>query len=152
MKLYHVPTFRSTRAAWMWFELKSLYGNKVPDCEVIYLSPATFRHEKTQELLDINPNGKVYEQKVPIVYEHFCEVPALVLDHGTMFESCAICLYFLEKFDLENLLAPIDDQFRQNLLTMSFYASGTLDSLTATSSPIQRVLKNPRPGIDYIMK
>lgn len=131
MKLFHVSTFRSTRAVWMWFELKILYGSRIPECEIIWLNPETFRHQKPAILLEANPNGKV---------------PTLALNNGCMFESCGICLYFLENFDLDNLLSPLDDNFRQNLYTMSFYASGTLDNLTATSSPIQRVLSNPKPG------
>ena len=63
-----------------------------------------------------------------------------------MWDSCAICLYFLDVFDLDHILAPKDPVFRAKLYKLMFYLSGTVDNLTAVSSPIQIVLENKKPG------
>ena len=129
--LYHVPMFRSSRALWMFYELKELYGTRIPDLELHELDPSTFRTKKPAELLKYNPNGKV---------------PTMIHNSIVMWDSCAICLYFLDNFDLDNILAPKDPIFRAKFYKIMFYLSGTVDNLTATSSPIQMVLNDKRPG------
>ena len=131
--LYHVPLFRSSRALWMFYELKELYGSRIPDIDVHELDPDTFRTSKPAELLQHNPNGKV---------------PTLIHNDIVMWDSCAICLYFLDMFDLDDILAPKDPMFRAKLYKLMFYISGTVDNLTATSSPVQMVLENKKPGED----
>merc|ERR1711936_523702 len=131
--LYHVPTFRSSRALWMFYELKELYGDRILDIDVQEFDPTTFRTSKPAEFLKLNPNGKV---------------PTLVNNDIVMWDSCAICLYMLEMFDLDQLLAPRDPVFRSKLYKLMFYISGTVDNLTATSSPVQMVLENKKPGED----
>ena len=129
--LYHVPSFRSTRALWMFYELKELYGERIPDIDVHLFDPNTFRTSKPAEFLKLNPNGKV---------------PTLVHNDIIMWDSCAICLYFLDVFDLDHILAPKDPVFRAKLYKLMFYVSGTVDNLTAKSSPVQMVLENKKPG------
>ena len=129
--LYHVPLFRSSRALWMFYELKEFYGDRIPDLEVKELDPATFRTCKPAELLNHNPNGKV---------------PTMIHGDIVMWDSCAICLYFLDMFDLDQVFAPKDPVFRAKLYKLIFYISGTVDNLTATSSPVQMVLEDKTPG------
>ena len=129
--LYHVPLFRSSRALWMFYELKEFYGDRIPDLEVKELDPATFRTCKPADLLDHNPNGKV---------------PTMIHGDIVMWDSCAICLYFLDMFDLDQVFAPKDPVFRAKLYKLMFYISGTVDNLTATSSPVQMVLEDKTPG------
>ncbi len=59
--LYHIPKWRSTRAVWMFRELEELYGRRewFPALELVQMDPATFRTQKTEEFLKLNPNGKV---------------------------------------------------------------------------------------------
>ena len=57
--LYHLPPSRSTRAAYMYHELKSMYGDEVPEMEFRLVDRDTFRTNKPKEFLEINPNGKV---------------------------------------------------------------------------------------------
>jgi len=129
--LYHVPLFRSSRALWMFYELKEFYGDRIPDLELKELDPKTFRTCKPAELLNHNPNGKV---------------PTMIHGDIVMWDSCAICLYFLDMFDLDLGFAPKDPVFRAKLYKMMFYISGTVDNLTATSSPVQMVLEDKTPG------
>ena len=129
--LYHSLLCRSSRALWMFYELKELYGNRIPDIDVLELDPTTFRTCKPAELLKHNPNGKV---------------PTMIHKDIVMWDSCAICLYFLDVFDLDNILAPKDPVFRAKLYKLMFYISGTVDNLTAISSPVQMVLENKKPG------
>eukprot|EP00494_Astrolonche_serrata_P020716 UN20945 len=70
-----------------------------------------------------------------------------------MFDGCAISLYFLDHFDPKNIFKPKNDsKFLAKLYQFSFYVSGTVDNLTATSSPIQIVLENKRPGDDKTLQ
>jgi len=123
--------WRSSRVLWLWLELKAIYGDRLPTLELVTLDPKTFRSTKPAELLQCNPNGKV---------------PTLV--HGTivMWDSCAILLYLLDRFDLDEILAPRDPVFRARMYKLMFYCSGTVDNLTATSSPVQRALSDLTPG------
>ena len=64
-----------------------------------------------------------------------------------MFDGTAISCYLLHRFDTERKLLDFNDpsavaRFYQS----AFYASGTIDNLPATSSPIQRVLDDPMAG------
>lgn len=129
--LYHVPLFRSTRALWMFYELKQIYGDRIPDLNLIQFDPNTFRTNKPAEYLVLNPNGKV---------------PCLVHGDIVMWDSSAICMYLLEQWDLDNVLAPKDPKFRASMYKLAFYCSGTIDNLTATSSPVQMVLVDKTPG------
>eukprot|EP00435_Cladocopium_sp_Y103_P071975 s8_g38.t3 len=61
----------------------------------------------------------------------------------------AICLYLLQMFDKEGKLAPMNQpDFAALLYQLAFYCSGTVDNLTATSSPIQPVMSVKNPGDD----
>lgn len=102
-----------------------------PDLEIIELDPVTFRSEKPQELLEINPNGKV---------------PTFVDGNITIFESMAILQYMLDQFDRQSFLAPRDSAFRAKFYQYCYYMTSTVDNLTATSSSIQPILEDPRPG------
>jgi len=97
----------------------------------VTLDPSTFRTIKPPALLACNPNGKVPTMK-----------------HGeiVMWDSCAIVLYLLDRFDLDHLLAPLDPAFRARLYKLMFYCSGTVDNLTASSSPVQMSLEDKVPG------
>ena len=68
--------------------------------------------------------------------------------HGTsLFDGCGIVNYLLCLYDRDQALAPLSDaKFATAFYQFSFYASGTLDNLTATSSPIQMVIEDKRPG------
>merc|ERR1712194_408868 len=75
-------------------------------------------------------------------------IPAL-----TMFDGVAIVLYLLDRYDADGRLGPVNDYaFRSKLYQYALYCSGTLDELSANSSPIQRtVLKETgqeTPGAD----
>jgi len=95
------------------------------------MDPETFRTCKPADLLAKNPNGKV---------------PTLVHGEVVMWDSCAIMLYLLDLFDTEHKLAPKDPVFRARFYKLMFYCSGTVDNLTATSSPLQITLDDPMPG------
>ncbi|TRY63987.1 hypothetical protein TCAL_02071 [Tigriopus californicus] len=102
-----------------------------PVLEIIELDPLTFRSDKPQELMEINPNGKV---------------PTFVHGNIAMFESMAILQYMLDEFDFHSFLAPKDSTFRAKFYQFSYYMTSTVDNLTAVSSPIQRLLDDLRPG------
>jgi len=55
-------------------------------------------------------------------------------------------LYLLDQFDIEQKLAPKDPKFRAKFYKLMFYCSGTVDNLTANSSPVQRTVDDPTPG------
>jgi len=65
-----------------------------------------------------------------------------------MWESCGIAYYLLDLFDPEEKLGPrkSDPKFLSALHQFTFYVSGTVDNLSAISSPIQRVLEDKKPG------
>mmetsp|Transcript_52837 Transcript_52837/g.115274 ORF Transcript_52837/g.115274 Transcript_52837/m.115274 type:complete len:223 (+) Transcript_52837:54-722(+) len=133
MVLYHMNGSRSTRALWMYKELQTIYGT-LPPLRVHVFDPSTFRETKPEWYLAINPNGKV---------------PAFTHGKVVMFDSSAICLYLLQMFDKEGKLAPMNQpDFAALLYQLAFYCSGTVDNLTATSSPIQPVMSVKNPGDD----
>ena len=81
------------------------------------------RTDKPRELLAANPNGKV---------------PAFIDGDIAMFEGCGIIHYILDHYDFDRALGDKrDKEFSAALYKLSFYASGTVDNLFATSSPIQ---------------
>ncbi|CAJ1381078.1 unnamed protein product [Effrenium voratum] len=131
MVLYHMNGARSSRAVWMHRELQAIYGT-LPPLEVHAFDPKTFRENKPDWYLKINPNGKV---------------PSFTHGQVKMYESSAICLYLLQMFDKEGKLAPLNDpEFAAKFYQLAFYCSGTVDNLTATSSPIQPVMSCLTPG------
>ncbi|CAK9035259.1 unnamed protein product [Durusdinium trenchii] len=133
MVLYHMNGSRSTRVLWMHKELQARYGT-LPPLRVHVFNPEVFRETKPDWYLAINPNGKV---------------PAFTHGRVVMFDSSAICLYLLQTFDKEGRLAPLHDpDFAALFYQLAFYCSGTVDNLTATSSPIQPVVAEKRPGDD----
>jgi len=77
--LYHIPKWRSSRVFWLWLELESIYGSRLPELKVAAMDPDTFRTCKPAHLLAKNPNGKV---------------PTLVHGDIVMWDSCAIMLQF----------------------------------------------------------
>ncbi|MBM7115089.1 glutathione S-transferase family protein [Archangium primigenium] len=79
MKLYFAPRTRATRPRWLLEELKIPY-------ELVRVDPA----QPPPELQTLNPFG---------------EVPVLVDDSVTLFESASICLYLADRHP-EKGLAP----------------------------------------------
>ena len=128
VELFHIPKFRSTRVLWLYYELEAIYRKSrsdFPQLKLHKLSPDTFRTEKPKELLAANPNGKV---------PAFIDCDAAL----AMFEGCAILHYILDHYDFDGALGDKRDKaFSAELYKLSFYTSGTLDNLFATSSPIQ---------------
>ena len=43
------------------------------------------------------------------------KVPVLVDGETVLWDSCAICLYLLDQFDTDNILAPTEPAFRAKL-------------------------------------
>jgi hypothetical protein len=94
IRIVHIPRFRSTRPVWMYHELKQLYkqDSALPAMEVTtFRDIPSFRINKPQWLLDMNPNGKV---------------PTMADDSVVMFEGGAICSYLLDRFDTGRKLLP----------------------------------------------
>ena len=144
LKIVHIPRFRSTRAVWMYFELKEIYGDKLPPLEITtFTDIAAFRSSKPQWLLDLNPNGKVP-----------------TMSHGSivMFEGGAICSYLLDQFDINRLLLPRDPLAVSLYYMFVSWCASTIDNLTATSSPINIVLtpqqqqQRPMDDVDTNLK
>ena len=124
--IVHIPKFRSTRAVWMFHELKNIYGNKLPSIEIsTFHDIQSFRNDKPKWLLEMNPNGKVP-----------------TMNHGSivMFESGAICSYFIDQFDVDRLLLPRDPSATALYYLLVSWCASTLDNLTATSAPINIIL------------
>ena len=126
IRLVHIPRFRSTRAVWMYNELKSLYGSAVPELELsTFTDIPTFRVQKPKWLLELNPNGKV---------------PCMHHDPVVMFESGAICSYLLDQYDCNRQLLTKDPiQISTYYLFVSWCAS-SIDNLFATSGPLNIIL------------
>ena len=133
--LWHVSKFRSTRALWMWRELELLYPGKLPELTLITMDESTLRTNKPPALLEANRQGKVPTFQSPD--------GSLVL-----FESAAICNYFCRQYDTEEKFMPRDPMSMARHDMIAHYACGTADNVLATSSPIQRVLDDPKPGHD----
>ena len=74
--------------------------------------------------IKINPNGKV---------PTLCDAAAGV----TIWDSCAIVGYLLDQYDKARQFLPGDPLSVSVYQQLSFYLSGTVDNLTATSSPVQ---------------
>jgi glutathione S-transferase len=118
----------------MYHELKSMYQDSMPDLELTTFDNLDeFRSSKPPWLLAMNPNGKV---------------PALCHGSICMFESTAICSYFLDRFDLSRRLLPTDDRAVSLYYLYAAWTASALDNLTATSSPIQRVLESGSSKFD----
>eukprot|EP01062_Namystynia_karyoxenos_P040208 TRINITY_DN29334_c0_g1_i1.p1 TRINITY_DN29334_c0_g1~~TRINITY_DN29334_c0_g1_i1.p1 ORF type:complete len:278 (+),score=89.10 TRINITY_DN29334_c0_g1_i1:83-835(+) len=132
LRLWHMPGSRSTRPLWLWHELQELYSG-LPELQVQRLDPAAFRVQKPRWFLQRNPNGKV-----PLLED--------TASGRSMWDSGAISLALLDRFDTRGLLAPRDAEWRERFYRLAFYASGTLDNLGAMSSPVQRVMASPTPG------
>jgi glutathione S-transferase len=110
----------------MYHELNELYGGSLPPLEITTFSDIpSFRTNKPQWLIDLNPNGKV---------------PTMTHDSVVMFEGGAICSYFLDCFDVDKKLLPRDSACVAMYYQMAFWCASTVDNLTATSSPIGIVL------------
>ncbi|CAB9508099.1 Glutathione S-transferase [Seminavis robusta] len=130
--LWHCSRFRSTRCLWLFRELELLYPGELPELNLISLDETTLRTEKPESLLKVNRQGKV---------------PTFQSDDGlVLFESAAICNYFCRRFDTEEKLLRRDANSMARHDMIAHYACGTADNVLATSSPIQRVLDDPRPG------
>lgn len=132
LQLYHISKFRSTRVVWTLGELAQIV--KVPSVRVHeFVDVGSFRSEKADWFLKMNPNGKI---------------PVLVDEKTTLFESCAIVLSLLDRFD-DGRLLPRDQ--RDLFYQLAFYASGTIDNVTSTSSPIQ-LAENIVHGVESAAK
>jgi len=82
--LYHIPGWRSTRAAWLLEELKNVYQDQAPRVEIKYMDPNEFRKNKSEDFLRMNPNGKL-----PLLVDEEEKV--------TLWDGTAICYYLLGK-------------------------------------------------------
>ena len=137
IRVVHIPKFRSSRVVWMYHELQELYGSNVPNLELTtFKDISSFRLNKPQWLLDINPNGKV---------------PTMVHGPVVMFEGGAICSYLIDLFDTDRKLLPRDAEAMSIYYMMVSWCASTLDNLMATSSPIAIVLDRataPKPMDD----
>ena len=102
---------RSSRVLFLYHELKAIYGDEIPELDLVIHESDTFRVDKPADLLAINPNGKV---------------PAMKHGDIEMFESCAICLYLLDAFDKDHKLAPDILDFKSKLYLLSVYCAGKL--------------------------
>lgn len=131
LTMVHIPKFRSTRPVWLFHELRALYPHdQLPEMEILTFDDIpSFRNNKPEWLLQMNPNGKV-----PAL-EHRLDSEKVVL-----FEGGAICSYLLDHFDTKRKLLPKDSRSTALYHMCVSWCGGTLDNLTATSSPIQRVL------------
>lgn len=112
---------------WLYHELKALYGDEaLPRLEVTtFRDIPSFRLNKPQWLLEMNPNGKV---------------PTMAHGPVVMFEGGAICSYLLDQYDTCRTLLPRDPQSVATYYLMVSWCASTLDNLIATSSPINIVL------------
>jgi glutathione S-transferase len=63
-------------------------------------------------------------------------------------ESAAICNYFCRQYDVDEKFMPRDAISMARHDMIAHYTCGTADNVLATSSPIQRVLDDPKPGQD----
>lgn len=132
IRLVHIPRFRSTRAVWMFQELKAIYGTAMPPLEMsTFTDVASFRQNKPQWLLDINPNGKV---------------PSMSQGDLSMFEGGAISSYLLHQYDSRKLLLPPDPTTVAMYYLFVSWSASTLDDLTATSGPLSIVLDKSDPN------
>ena len=115
----------------------------------------SFRSNKPEWYLKMNENGKVpyfRDFRCPKDGEEVGNIIFADLSVSTdprakpcqmveIFESMAICTYLLNTYDVEHkLLFKHDPRYEAKYLQMSYFASGTIDNLTAMSSPIQRVV------------
>lgn len=91
-----------------------------------------FRNTDYDWYLAINPNGKV----PTLVDSAACADTAPIV----MWDSCAICSYLLEQYDRTFCLQREDAAGRALYHQLSYYLSGTIDNLAATSSPVQRAI------------
>jgi len=100
-----------------------------------------FRNDKPKWFLELNPNGKVPTFVDP--------------NHNVvLYESCAILFYLIDTYDVDGLMLPRNDPRKRGLYQqLAFFSSGTLDNLSATSSPIQRAvnMKGSDKDLDKVM-
>lgn len=60
----------------------------------------------------------------------------------TMFDGIAICNFLLSQFDKDRkFFLSKNPEFLALFYQISYYCSGTVDTLTASSSPIQRTFE-----------
>jgi glutathione S-transferase len=117
----------------MWRELEHAYPNELPVLHLETMNESTLRESKPEALLRANRQGKV---------------PTFVGADGTvLFESAAICNYFCRLFDHKHKLLPQDPVAMARHDMVTHYVCGTADNVLATSSPVQRVLEDKRPGL-----
>lgn len=130
LHVYHVPKFRSTRVVWLLAELSQHYRLPFDVWVHEFTDVASFRNEKPNWLLALNPNGKI-----PVVQ---------LGSRAALIEGGAIMLSILDAVDVESKLTPDRDLLYQ----LAFYCCGTVDNVTATSSPIQRAEMMHRDGVE----
>ena len=179
MELYHAPRFRSTRVIILYKELLQAYSSnpnaddndacknkkdieesvktQLPVLRVhTFHDTASFRSNKPEWYLKMNPNGKVPYFRDFLSNKNEGDTRSIIFtdlsechtanhsENGQIveiFESMAICTYLLNRYDVEHkLLFKSDPRYEAKYLQMSYFASGTVDNLTANSSPIQRVV------------
>ncbi|KAJ8605127.1 hypothetical protein CTAYLR_000447 [Chrysophaeum taylorii] len=122
LHLYHIPRFRSTRVVWLVAELAQHYA--LPPITIHeFRDVALFRNKKEDWFLELNPNGKI---------------PVFVDETKTLWEGGAIVLSLLDTLDKDKKL--LTDEQRDLFYQLAFYCAGTVDNLSAASSPIQRAV------------
>jgi glutathione S-transferase len=136
LTLYHAHNCRSSRVIMFYIELRAALlacGREPPPPLAIvrFKDVDAFRNTDYDWYLAINPNGKV----PTLVDSAAGDQPPIV-----MWDSCAICSYLLEQYDRTFCLQREDAAGRALYHQLSYYLSGTIDNLAATSSPVQRAV------------
>lgn len=103
MRLYHIPSTRSTRPRWLLEEMNISY-------ELVYV---------TREIL-VDPEYK-------ILHPHG-KVPLLVDGEVKIYESAAICTYLADKYPEKNMAPAPQSNARAYYYQWLFYASLTLEA------------------------
>jgi len=116
--LYHMPKTRSTRVLWLVKEMGI-------DVEVKTIDMMKGEH-KSSDFLKINPNG---------------QVPALFDGDLKLFESFAIAIHLLEKYD--SSLLPSDALRRSKFFQFAYWAASSFDDLVI-SVTFQNLLPNDK--------
>jgi glutathione S-transferase len=104
MKLYHSPRSRSGRPRWLLEEMGVPY-------ELVTLDFSKNEH-KTADYLKIHPHG---------------QVPALVDDDVTLYESAAICMYLADKFSDKGMAPAFGSPLRAEYYQWMVYSVATLE-------------------------
>jgi len=123
MELYEWPPTRSQRARWALEELDTEFSSHFVDL--------TKGEQNSDAYRQINPLG---------------EVPALVTNSYTMFESAAIVLQLIDQHPEKNLAPPVGSAMRAAYYQWSVFACAELDpAIMMVFDNTMRPLEHMRP-------